>query len=69
MLQRVDEKIQQCFEQATRCAKGAAETSDPKARVDLMALERSWLRLAESYRLIEQLGAPAEAGTDVGGST
>jgi hypothetical protein len=55
MLLRVAENIRQCLDHAAEARKRAQETTDPQTKTDLLDMERRWLRLAESYRLVEQM--------------
>ncbi len=55
MLNKVNEEIAECHRHAAECREKADQTTDPDMKRDLLALERSWLFLAESYALSERL--------------
>jgi hypothetical protein len=55
MLTKTKEEIAACHRHAAECRDKAAQTDDPDMRRDLLALERSWLFLADSYELSERL--------------
>jgi hypothetical protein len=55
MLVKVAEHIRVCLEQAREARERAAQVSDEAAKLDFQELEARWLRLAESYKFIEQL--------------
>jgi hypothetical protein len=48
-------KHRQCLDHAAEARLLAQETTDPQRQVEFFDMERRWLRLAESYRLVEQL--------------
>ncbi len=55
MLLRVAENVQQCLEHAAEARESAQSTLNPERKAEFLDMERRWLRLAESYRLVEQL--------------
>ena len=55
MLLRLAENIRQCLDHAAEARERAQETSDSQRRAEFMDMASRWLKLAESYRLVEQL--------------
>jgi hypothetical protein len=55
MLQRIGPRQHECLSRATRCRELAQATADPKLREEYLKMERSWLRLADSYQSSERL--------------
>jgi hypothetical protein len=55
MLLRAAENIRQCLDQAAEARKCAQEATDLESKAQLLDMERRWLRLVETYRLIEQM--------------
>jgi hypothetical protein len=55
MLLRIAEDVRQCLEHAAEASERARRQPDPERKAEFLAMERHWLRLAESYRLVEQL--------------
>ena len=55
MLLRLAENIRQCLDHAAEAAERARSQQNPERKAELLELERAWLRLAESYRFVEQL--------------
>jgi hypothetical protein len=55
MLLRVAENIRHCLDRAADARQLAQETIDPKRKAELLDMEQRWSRLAESYRLVEQM--------------
>lgn len=48
--------ISNCYTRAADAHRRAEQTVDPDHRADLLMMEESWRRLAQSYELSEQLG-------------
>jgi hypothetical protein len=57
MLLRVAENIRQCLDNAAEARQRAQDAIDSERKAHFLDMERRWIRLAESYRLVEQLGA------------
>jgi hypothetical protein len=55
MLQQAGGPISDCLARAGAARHRAEETTDPARKADLLAEERRWNRLAESYRFAESL--------------
>lgn len=55
MLVKVAEHIRVCIEQAREARERFAQVDDGLLKADFNDLEARWLRLAESYKFIEQL--------------
>jgi hypothetical protein len=55
MLVKVAEHISTCLEHARDARERAAQTDDETLKSEFHDIEARWLRLAESYRFIEQL--------------
>lgn len=56
MLTSLSTTIRLCYESAEYCARQADKQSDPGLRRDFLENERGWLKLAESYALLERIG-------------
>ena len=55
MLLRTGPRQQECLERATRCRELAKAAVDPGTRAEYLRMEKSWLRLADSYQFSERL--------------
>jgi len=55
MLRRIGPRQQECLSRAIHCRELAQFTTDPKSRAEYLKMERSWLRLADSYQFSERL--------------
>jgi hypothetical protein len=55
MLVKVAEHIRVCLEHAREARERAAQVDDEALKKDFYDIEDRWLRLAESYKFIEQL--------------
>ena len=55
MLQRIGPRQQECLSRATHCRELAEIAGDPKNRAEYLKIEKSWLRLADSYQFSERL--------------
>ena len=55
MLQRIGPRQKECLLRAARCRQLAQLKTDPDERVEYFALEKIWLRLADSYQFSETL--------------
>jgi hypothetical protein len=55
MLLRVAAKIRQCLDHAAEARHRARTEPNPQRKAEFLDMERRWLRLAESYRLLEQI--------------
>jgi len=56
MLTGLSATILLCYENAENCARQAEKHSDPELRRAFLENERGWLKLAESYALLERIG-------------
>ncbi len=56
MLQRLSERVADCYRHA-RDARESAERAPEAEKLDYFAIEQRWLMLAESYELVERIGA------------
>ena len=54
MLLRVSEQIRECLDHAAEAAASARREADPKRKAALLDMERRWMLLVESFRLVEQ---------------
>ena len=63
MLSKPTTEVRECLRHADDCAERAAIELNPAIQGDFMELERSWLTLARSYQLLEQL-RPVSAHDD-----
>jgi hypothetical protein len=69
MLQRIGPRQKECLLRAARCRQLAQLKTDPDERVGYFALEKIWLRLADSYQFSETLNQfvkNAQRGRGVG---
>ena len=57
MLPQLWDHISNCYARAAEARRRAEQTADPERRADLLLMEESWKRLAQSYELSERLGA------------
>jgi hypothetical protein len=55
MLLQVADNIRQCLDHAADSRERARTERDPGRKAELLEMEARWLRLAESYRVVEQL--------------
>ena len=55
MLLRVNEQIRECLDHAARAAERARTATDPEQRTTFLDIERRWMLLVESFRLVEQM--------------
>jgi hypothetical protein len=55
MLLRVAESIRHCLDHAVEARELAATATDDKIKAEYQDMERRWMLLAESYRLVEQM--------------
>jgi hypothetical protein len=55
MLVRIAEDVRRCLERATEARERAQSQLNPERQAEFLEMERRWLRLAESYRLVAQL--------------
>jgi hypothetical protein len=55
MLLRIAEDVRQCLELAAEASERARSQINPERQAEFLEMERRWLRLAESYRLVAQL--------------
>lgn len=55
MLLRIAEDVRQCLELAAEASERARSQINSERKAEFLEMERRWLRLAESYRLVEQL--------------
>lgn len=55
MLLKVAVHISECLENAEQARQRANSITDPKLKADYEDIELRWLRLAESYRFVEQM--------------
>ena len=55
MLQRIGPRQPECLSRATHCRELAEIAGDPKNRAEYLKMEKSWLRLADSYQFSERL--------------
>lgn len=55
MLHRLWDHISNCYTRASDARRRADETACPDRRADLLLMEQSWKRLAQSYEASEQL--------------
>lgn len=55
MLLRIAENVRQCLDDAAEARERAKEATDPQRQAEFFDMEARWLKLAESYRLVEQL--------------
>jgi hypothetical protein len=59
VLQSLSQEIRECREHAQACARRAEATFSDEMRQDLLQLEQSWLRLAQSYEFVERVLHPS----------
>jgi len=55
MLLRVSDQIRECLDRAAEAAARAGSEADPERKADLLDMERRWMLLVESFRLVEQV--------------
>ena len=55
MLHKVADQICECLAHAEQARERSATTPDPQLRADYLDIELRWMRLAESYRFVEQM--------------
>jgi hypothetical protein len=55
MLLKVADHICECLAHAEQARERAEATTDPQTGSDYLDIELRWMRLAESYRLVEQM--------------
>lgn len=55
MLLRVNEHIRECLDQATQAAERARTEPDQKHKAIFLDMERRWMLLVESFRLVDQM--------------
>jgi hypothetical protein len=55
VLHRLWDHIGNCYARAADARRRADEVTDPECKADLLLMEESWKRLAQSYELSEQL--------------
>jgi hypothetical protein len=48
-------EIEDCQAHATHCARQATNATSPDIREDFLRLEQSWLQLAHSYEVAQQI--------------
>lgn len=56
VLHRLWDHISNCYVRAADARRRAEQTTNPERRAELLLMEESWKRLAQSYELSEQLG-------------
>jgi len=54
MLLRVSEQIRECLGHAAEAAERARSEADPQRQAAFLDMERRWMLLVESFRLVEQ---------------
>lgn len=54
MLQTLSDQISGCMDHAAYARERAERATSPSIRADYLDIERRWLKLAESYRLVER---------------
>jgi len=54
MLLRVSDQIRECLNQAAEAAERARTAADPECKETFLDMERRWMLLVESFRLVEQ---------------
>jgi hypothetical protein len=54
MLLRVSEQIRECLDRAAEAAERARSEADPERKAAFLDMERRWMLLVESFRLVEQ---------------
>ena len=55
MLKFVNPKARDCYEHAIKARQRAQQASTTEERDEFLAMEKSWLKLAESYELSERI--------------
>ena len=55
MLDDTSAQVKNCLERAAAARRRAEQTDDPYLKEDLLDIETRWLRLAESYQMVERL--------------
>ena len=55
MLLKVAAHIRECLANAEQARERANAVIDPKLRADYLDIESRWMRLADSYRFVEQM--------------
>jgi hypothetical protein len=55
MLRRIGPRQQECLSRAAHCRELGDMTADPNNRAQYLKMEKSWLRLADSYQFSERL--------------
>jgi hypothetical protein len=55
MSSKLTTEVRECLQHADDCAERAAIEPNPAIQGDFIEMERSWLTLARSYQLLEQL--------------
>ena len=59
MVERLNELVRRCHEQAADARQKAEAAADPESKATLLDIEKRWLGLARNYALTERLGAPS----------
>ncbi len=57
MLENLTENIRECYRHAEDCERQAAVQTDPSLRQDFLDIATRWIKLAESYGLVERVNA------------
>jgi hypothetical protein len=55
VLEDTSSQVKTCLERAATARERAERTHDPNLKQDLLDIETRWLRLAESYQMVERL--------------
>jgi hypothetical protein len=55
MLQHIGPRQRECLSRAAHCRELAENAADPGIRAEYLKMEKSWLRLADSYQFSERL--------------
>ena len=55
MLQALNADVAECLARAKQAERRADECRDPTAKADFTAIAARWVRLAESYQVIERV--------------
>jgi hypothetical protein len=55
MLQKLSDQAAECYRLARNAKEKADRTADEAIRRDYLALERRWVKLAQSYELLERV--------------
>ena len=64
MVERLNELVRRCHEQAADARQKAEAAADPASKATLLDIEERWLALARNYALTERLGAPSTSTSE-----